>query len=625
MINGYNQNLLSVILCRNEPQKIKAGVAHETDRTQTVLYILLYSLGWAADCTAQPISSQFTPNEATQEQIRWRHESNGVRALILSPLQLQNQRRCLIIYATPNGNSLEETLGCLKSEQTSWRFDIQHVAAQIRWLRNQDPATDYIVAVVQAPQLSWPEFRRTNADANRWIAGLVESIKEEVSATEVVLSCHSGGGSFLWGWMNAYEELPTYVNRMIFLDANYSFSTEDGHDRKLLQWLERSNDNGLVVVAYDDREVELDGKKVVGADGGTYRATQRMRLSLESKISFSETQDGNFQSWFGLNGRVQLLVHQNPENKILHTALVGEMNGLCRSLTRANEGRLYTVHLNEPRVYREWIQAEPFKDPRISSAKLDTKNACPQLTLPARPPDAETGSQFCERIAKLERKQRETEIVKAILAGNVPSVSRKMVGIQVSLDGKDNGQHQATYFVMSDYMAIGSDMDFVRMPMTPASAMAICDQLGCELITEKISDDVYSAAEYRVVPHPLTVDRDRVSAFVEHNNAIDKALRGKEGVLTVGIKKDIVLTNRLKEKPHRVAIYGWHYPDGRAIQPLYVGHVDWYVDYSHGLRLMSDSMLVDGVAWKVRDVLAKDDLCGLLSREGKIDVQNINQ
>lgn len=48
--------------------------------------------------------------------------------------------------------------------------------------------------------------------------------------------------------------------------------------------------------------------------------------------------------------------------------------------------------------------------------------------------------------------------------------------------------------------------------------------------------------------------------------------------------------------------------------------VDWYVDYSHGLRLISNQMLIDGVSWKVRDVLASVELCGLLSREGMMDV-----
>ncbi len=252
---------------------------------------------------------------------------------MLAPEQMNNQRRCLVIYATPNGNTLEETLGCKNSPQANWRSDIQHVAAQIRWVRQQDRSTDYIVAVVQPPQLSWPEFRRVSPDANRWIADFVAELKDEVSATEVVLSGHSGGGSFLWGWMNAHDELPAYVNRILFLDANYSFATEEGHDRKLLSWIERSQENSLVVVAYDDREIVLDGKKVVGSSGGTFRATQRMQESLGTAIAFTEDSDGHFRCWIGRDGRVQLLVHANPENKILHTALVGEMNGLARGLT----------------------------------------------------------------------------------------------------------------------------------------------------------------------------------------------------------------------------------------------------------------------------------------------------
>jgi len=42
-----------------------------------------------------------------------------------------------------------------------------------------------------------------------------------------------------------------------------------------------------------------------------------------------------------------------------------------------------------------------------------------------------------------------------------------------------------------------------------------------------------------------------------------------------------------------VAIYGWHKLDGKPIQPLYTGHVDWYVDYSHGIRLVSRTIYID--------------------------------
>ena len=68
-----------------------------------------------------------------------------------------------------------------------------------------------------------------------------------------------------------------------------------------------------------------------------------------------------------------------------------------------------------------------------------------------------------------------------------------------------------------------------------------------------------------------------------------------------------------------MAIYGWHHPDGKPIQPLYVGHVDWYVDYSHGIRLISRRMMVDGRPMQVADVLRDKELSPLLSNEGPIE------
>ena len=59
------------------------------------------------------------------------------------------------------------------------------------------------------------------------------------------------------------------------------------------------------------------------------------------------------------------------------------------------------------------------------------------------------------------------------------------------------------------------------------------------------------------------------------------------GELRAGHKKDVVITNLLSERPKRVAIYGWHFPSSEPIQPLTTVHVDWYVDYSHGILRLS--------------------------------------
>ena len=48
---------------------------------------------------------------------------------------------------------------------------------------------------------------------------------------------------------------------------------------------------------------------------------------------------------------------------------------------------------------------------------------------------------------------------------------------------------------MPDYLAVGSDDDFVRMPMTPQTAQQIADLFGCILPTRKMVDAIDAAAD----------------------------------------------------------------------------------------------------------------------------------
>ncbi len=80
--------------------------------------------------------------------------------------------------------------------------------------------------------------------------------------------------------------------------------------------------------------------------------------------------------------------------------------------------------------------------------------------------------------------------------------------------------------------------------------------------------------------------------------------------------RHVVVSNRLAERPNRVAIYGWHTADGRPIQPLTIVHVDWYVDYSHGVRLVRDTLEIGGQRFKIAELLADPEKCGLVSDEG---------
>src|SRR5258706_6310783 len=65
------------------------------------------------------------------EQIRWTRLDSGIRVFIDAPLERKAARRLLVLYATPNGSTIEQTLGCAPAKDQDWRFDIQHIAAQI--------------------------------------------------------------------------------------------------------------------------------------------------------------------------------------------------------------------------------------------------------------------------------------------------------------------------------------------------------------------------------------------------------------------------------------------------------------------------------------------------------------
>ena len=242
-----------------------------------------------------------------------------------------------------------------------------------------------------------------------------------------------------------------------------------------------------------------------------------------------------------------------------------------------------------------------------------------QFVLPPRAAAAPTGSTFLKRIESLGPVEREAAIQQEILAGNVPEFLRTLKAVEVTANDAKGQRHTAKLFVLCDYLAIGTDADFFRMPMRPLTAQAIADAAGASLLTAKLSDDIYQQAELKLEPRPLTKDREFPATFYQSHQIIEEQRQGKPlGLLVAGIKKDVVLTNRLSEKARRVAIYGWHRLDGKPIQPLYVGHSDSHVDYSHGIRLMSRHIIVDGRTMDVDDVLKDPVLNILVSGEGPI-------
>ncbi len=124
----------------------------------------------------------------------------------------------------------------------------------------------------------------------------------------------------------------------------------------------------------------------------------------------------------------------------------------------------------------------------------------------------------------------------------------------------------------------------------------------------------------------MTERRDEVGTFLQHQGWIEQQLQGKsrDGIV-VGTKKDLIVSNVLSKKAHRVALYGWHYPNGTPIQPVYAGHVDWYVDYSHGVRLLKNEVIVQHEKIDYREALKSELWHVAFSDEGPIDIQALRQ
>lgn len=232
------------------------------------------------------------------------------------------------------------------------------------------------------------------------------------------------------------------------------------------------------------------------------------------------------------------------------------------------------------------------------------------------------GNEFYYQAFGMKWKERDSFAVKEILKGNLPSFLEKFVPVHVSIIDSVTGKTiRATFYVAPDYLSVGTDKNWARIPLTPMAAQQIADSFDCFLPTRKMVNDIYKAAEVKLAPVPMYALRDSTPTMWHHHLIIEGQRKGQKGLIA-GIKKDVVISGKISRdsKPDREAIYGWHKLDGQPIQPLYTGHINWWVDYSHGIRLVYRKIKVDvpgkGKNWMdYTDVLKDPKLQRLLCDE----------
>lgn len=249
------------------------------------------------------------------------------------------------------------------------------------------------------------------------------------------------------------------------------------------------------------------------------------------------------------------------------------------------------------------------------TALLLLLTSCHRLPLPSRPSDAMTGREFYRLADSMRWNTREPIAQQQILSGNVPPFLRKLKRVHTSITDSTGHRIRAVFYVTPDYLAIGNAQNWARIPLTPMTAQAIADSLHCFLPTRKMVNDIYAQARVKLEPVPLYAYRDSAITFWQHHLIIEGQRAGRKGLIA-GIKKDVVSSGKITGR--NVVIYGWHKPDGKPIQPLYGGHVNWYVDYSHGIRLVARRIKVAGHWMDYTAVLSHPVYRQLLSDEDSV-------
>ena len=216
-----------------------------------------------------------------------------------------------------------------------------------------------------------------------------------------------------------------------------------------------------------------------------------------------------------------------------------------------------------------------------------------------------TGSGFYKTAAAMNWKERDSLALQETGKGDIPSFLLKFVPVTVSIQDSATGKTlHATFYAAPDYLSVGTEADWARINITPGAAQRIADSLHCFLPTRKMVDDIYQAATVKLEPVPMYAFRDSTPTMWQHHLIIEGQRKGRKGLIA-GIKKDVVISGQVSRsnKTDRVAIYGWHQPNGKPIQPLYTGHVYWWVDYSQGIRLIYRRIKVEGHWMDYTDVL----------------------
>ncbi len=279
---------------------------------------------------------------------------NDVTVTIDYPLNFSHKKNTqLLFFALPNGNTTAQTMGKKMQQGDDWHFDIQHIAAQTKFVRNKLPDENIVVVYLENKLKAWPAWKRGHADYKELIPKLLDTVPRILSLKKysIHLNSHSGGGSFIFGYLDAVREIPNNIQRISFIDSDYGY--DSSYATKMLRWVKANPKHLLTVFAYNDSIALYNGKPIVSAKGGTWYRSKLMMKDFA--VQFDIVVQDSVQVFSAFHKQVNVLLIDNPDRKILHTQQV-ELNGFIHSVLIGTKKESEGYRYFGQRSYVDYIQ-----------------------------------------------------------------------------------------------------------------------------------------------------------------------------------------------------------------------------------------------------------------------------
>jgi hypothetical protein len=169
----------------------------------------------------------------------------------------------------------------------------------------------------------------------------------------IYMNGHSGGGSFIFGYLAGVEEIPATIKRITFLDSDYNY--DSSYYPKFRQWLQHVKGSALNVFAYNDSIALYNGKPFVSATGGTWYRSHLFLSHLQNDFSFSKIINDSLTIFKTGNGRIQFYFKINTDRGIYHTQQV-ELNGFIHSVLCGTKKDSKKYSYYSARAYTDLIE-----------------------------------------------------------------------------------------------------------------------------------------------------------------------------------------------------------------------------------------------------------------------------